>query len=381
MGLGKLFLVFGAFVVVMMRWKQKQLTPNAAFSLLAALLLLDLAPAFKYHSFYVMNPFHSGATLYPEPQPVRLEDGRTVSIHDLDLKHYRVNRPAGLTRPPLFEAMFSNDEPLSAFWQLYGVRSYGGYVNLSSYWYSGLYYNFNDLKLWKGAYTDQTSERFLDLFGVQYSYQPEDDALHLRPHALSRFMWFSNFEVLDDKATLQRLKQLNFNPRQTLIVQANPGLPPGDGTPGRKLEYRQMSSDEMYLDLSMKRPGLVFFNDSYHPGWTASVNGVPVNVQRAHYNFMAVPVPGGPAKVVFRFDPPPFKAGLQLAGVGLLVFVLAAVRIGWQARRQEKNDATFPDSQPHRITPSKSFLQHYPLMVSGLGALLIFSLLQLIFDF
>ncbi|MCF8721675.1 YfhO family protein [Nitrospina gracilis] len=382
MGLGKLFIVFGAFLLILIYRRQQRITANTAFCLLAALLILDLVPAFKLHSFYVMNPFYAGSTLYPQARPLHLEDGRAVSLSDLELQHYRVNRPAGLLRPPLFEAMFGRDEPLSAYWQLYGVRSYGGYVNLTSHYYTRLYNNFNKLKLWKGAYTDQTDPRFLDLFGVKYAYRPDTGVLHVRPEPLSRFMWFSRYEVLElEDDALKRLKAPEFDPRQILILNTDPGLPDMQAGEGRRLDYETVTSDELRVSVSSAQPGLVFFNDSYHPGWQAAVNGTAAPILRAHHNFMAVAVPAGPAEVVFRFAPPPFGAGIKLAGVGLLVFALAALRIRVEEKKQSAGASRPSGVEPNDPAKPQPLLQRHPKTLRGLGALLILSLIQLFFNF
>ncbi len=48
---------------------------------------------------------------------------------------------------------------------------------------------------------------------------------------------------------------------------------------------------------------ILLLQDSYYPGWTATVNETPVTVSRANVNFRAVPLPSGASRVIFEYNP------------------------------------------------------------------------------
>ena len=78
-------------------------------------------------------------------------------------------------------------------------------------------------------------------------------------------------------------------------------------------------------------------NDSYFPGWKATVAGRLEPIRQANFAFRAVLVPAGQHTVQFVFDPIIWKVGLGISGVTLLILVGWA---GWQQRRNSKYRAS-----------------------------------------
>jgi hypothetical protein len=70
---------------------------------------------------------------------------------------------------------------------------------------------------------------------------------------------------------------------------------------------------------------LVFFSVPWEEGWTATVNGAPVHIEKANIGFMAVRVPAGPADIRFDYMTPGLFEGMiitSIAGIALLVYIL-----------------------------------------------------------
>jgi dolichol-phosphate mannosyltransferase len=114
-----------------------------------------------------------------------------------------------------------------------------------------------------------------------------------------------------------------------LAISSPDGLPL-DSLPGMKT---QPEADFAVLPLAEPRtasrvafdspgqPGWVTLDESWHPDWTATMDGAPVIVYRAAGSFPAVPVPSGKHRVVFHFQPPAWYA-LCLGG-GAISWLLA----------------------------------------------------------
>jgi uncharacterized membrane protein YfhO len=74
-------------------------------------------------------------------------------------------------------------------------------------------------------------------------------------------------------------------------------------------------------------PAFLLLTDAYYPGWTATVNGEPVDVRRADVMFRAVPVPAGESIVIFEYRPAWLPAVLIAGGmIWLLAVLWAAAR-------------------------------------------------------
>ena len=67
-------------------------------------------------------------------------------------------------------------------------------------------------------------------------------------------------------------------------------------------------------------------NDSFYPGWRATVDGAPAPIEQANHRFMAVPVARGPHRVMLEYTSTYFVPGLALTGFGLLACALVYVR-------------------------------------------------------
>ncbi len=77
--------------------------------------------------------------------------------------------------------------------------------------------------------------------------------------------------------------------------------------------------------VNLKRENLVFYAIPYEEGWSATVDGKPVKVEKANVGFMAVRVPEGEHTVRFNYMTPGLKAGALItiiAAIMLTVYIL-----------------------------------------------------------
>ena len=127
---------------------------------------------------------------------------------------------------------------------------------------------------------------------------------------------------------LKRLRSKGFDPRETLLLEEEPLVPPRNAAkapfPGRaRTRIVSDSPDEVRIEASTPKPAFLLLLDTYFPGWKAEVDGSPAKIYRADYNFRAVALPAGTSEVRFRYEPASFRAGLGLALASL--FLLAAL--------------------------------------------------------
>jgi hypothetical protein len=64
---------------------------------------------------------------------------------------------------------------------------------------------------------------------------------------------------------------------------------------------QEVSVNSINIDTRQDSSQYLLINESYHPGWTAQVNGKEVNIKRANSVFMAVKLPKGQNHVELRF--------------------------------------------------------------------------------
>lgn len=96
--------------------------------------------------------------------------------------------------------------------------------------------------------------------------------------------------------------------------------------------YRRPARDEIVLAIDAgARDAVVVVSESYHPWWTASVDGTPAPLLRAFVGYQAVHVGPGRHDIVLRFTPPSLVRAADLAstvawGIVLAVGVAVALR-------------------------------------------------------
>lgn len=94
-------------------------------------------------------------------------------------------------------------------------------------------------------------------------------------------------------------------------------------------------ANEAKYEVDSEQGGLVVFSEVYYPGWTAAVDGQPVEVGRANYVLRAINVPAGKHEVVFEFKPQSIQTTETIAYVALGVLALLIVAaIVWSIKRK-----------------------------------------------
>jgi uncharacterized membrane protein YfhO len=83
------------------------------------------------------------------------------------------------------------------------------------------------------------------------------------------------------------------------------------------------------------RPGLLFLSIPYSSGWSATLDGEPVEVVRANTAFSGIAVPAGEHTVVLRYVTPGLREGLLLAVCALL----AAIAYAFVVHRRRRTAA------------------------------------------
>jgi hypothetical protein len=84
-----------------------------------------------------------------------------------------------------------------------------------------------------------------------------------------------------------------------------------------------------HIALSLSAPApkgsALVVSENYYPGWRATVDGKAVNVERADFVLMGIPLPEGARQVELRFNSGTYETGKRITQSALLVALLCAV--------------------------------------------------------
>ena len=95
--------------------------------------------------------------------------------------------------------------------------------------------------------------------------------------------------------------------------------------------------------VNREKSTLVFFSVPYDDGWSATVNGKEVNVEKANIGFMAVPVEAGESKIVFTYKTPLLCEGIKVSVAAAAVFVIYLIIC--LATRKKRADTVYPEGE------------------------------------
>lgn len=97
--------------------------------------------------------------------------------------------------------------------------------------------------------------------------------------------------------------------------------------------------------IDLERENLVYFSVPYDEGWSATVNGKPVDIEKVNIGFMAVKCDEGANEIRFTYKTPGLHAGFIASAGGLLLFVLYLLLSRRLSRKNPKEYA--PDPRGH----------------------------------
>lgn len=148
-----------------------------------------------------------------------------------------------------------------------------------------------------------------------------------------------------DQDTARRLLDAAFNPdREILLYDTPASLGPladdgaeaaASGPAGTAAIVRE-STRQLVIDATAAQDGFLLLADTFYPGWTAHVDGVPTPIYRANHSVRGIALPKGRHEVRFTYEAPGFARGLLVTTVALALLLLwtaAAAYASWRTNR------------------------------------------------
>jgi hypothetical protein len=173
--------------------------------------------------------------------------------------------------------------------------------------------------------------------GLSQIYSGPDARVYRIEDALPRtWVVHAQRSVDDGEAALDAVSAPGFDARRVAVTERRvpgvPGEPGRDADPPGRSRVIRYDPERVRLRVQTSRPGLVVLDDTFFPGWAASVDGRESPVERVDYVLRGVRVGAGSHTVEFRYEPLSWTLGWIISLValgGLLIATLA----GWRRRR------------------------------------------------
>jgi hypothetical protein len=132
-------------------------------------------------------------------------------------------------------------------------------------------------------------------------------------------------EVGDEREALARLSEVARASSRAAVVERTPGA--GPLRVARNPGEVRMESWPGGARLAVSAPdgGLLVVNDTFYPGWVATVDGAPAPILWTNHLFMGIPLEPGDHTVLLEYKPPSVPLGAAISLVAALALFIVAV--------------------------------------------------------
>jgi len=283
--------------------------PPRAFWILPAILVLELfTVSMGAISTYDRVPPEQQISIVPPPliahtladtdKPFRVDGERGVLANYGSL--YGLQDIRGIS--PLFLNrawnILESDLRHQVAWELFAVR----YV----------FIDWNELMI-----PSTIVGRGADIFGEINLHRLSDP----RPFAL---VTYRQFIARDDTHALELLHDPSINPRQTVILDRDPGVLSVD-RPSTPAQVTLFEPERVVIEADIALDGVLSVALVDYPGWHATIDGNTVNIIRAYGAMSAVPLTAGEHTVEFVYDPLSYRIGAVISIAAWLSISIASL--------------------------------------------------------
>ncbi|MFN7701436.1 MAG: YfhO family protein, partial [Deltaproteobacteria bacterium] len=105
------------------------------------------------------------------------------------------------------------------------------------------------------------------------------------------------------------------------------------------MRIANLEPQRVVLDAQLESEGYVVFSDAFFPGWSATLDGAPVDIVPANVAVRAVRVPAGAHRIEMRYAPRSVRTGLWLAAASLALATALLARERSLARRAQASSS------------------------------------------
>jgi hypothetical protein len=161
-------------------------------------------------------------------------------------------------------------------------------------------------------------ERAAPIFSIWGSFATGTPRVDIPTLPRLRFVSQARF-FPDHQTTEDFVRHESWDPFQVTLLQASTPAPLATFAPeAATMSITTHTPEYLSLNISASRPQIVFFGETFLPGWSARIDGEPAPIIAANRAFQAVRLPTGTHVLEWRYDPPGLMRGLLLSLLGVL---------------------------------------------------------------
>ena len=153
--------------------------------------------------------------------------------------------------------------------------------------------------------------------------------------------------VSSDLDAFNRMISPIFQPGADAVVSSSPkdwrNICDGSVSSAGRVIVAEQTDDRQRFEVESLCTALLVVNDSYFPGWAATLDGQSTEILRANSLVRGIVVPAGKHEVAFAYRPASFRIGAATSGITLVVLLLVLVGTGTRNRATRMTEAQPPE--------------------------------------
>ena len=186
----------------------------------------------------------------------------------------------------------------------------------------------------------KNNEKVLNMLNAKYAIISPEQPPQLIPGALGN-AWFVQ-EIKKVKTPDEEMAALDkFEPAYTAVVDINKfkiGKENFD-TSLATIELKEYKPNYLKYTSNSSAEKLAVFSEVYYPiGWTATIDGKPVDILRANYVLRAMYVPAGTHTIEMKFDMPTYHTGEKISLICSFILLGGLVGVVLLSVVKKKNE-------------------------------------------
>ena len=158
------------------------------------------------------------------------------------------------------------------------------------------------------------------------------------PHAFGNAWYIDDIKYVENaNAELKGMKGIDL--RHTAIADRKYEEALGKATPQdttATVNITAYQPNRLSYTAESEKGGIVVFSEIFYPGWTATVDGTPVEVGRVNYVLRAIKVPAGKHDIVLDFHPKSLKITETVAYSGYAVLLAVIIFLAISRMRKKE---------------------------------------------
>jgi hypothetical protein len=174
--------------------------------------------------------------------------------------------------------------------------------------------------------------------GLSVAYRGPDGVVYANHRALPRvFVVDAQHTVSDESGQLAAVTAPGFDGRGVAVTETPlPGLrQAAQAAPAAATAHlSSYQAKRVVITATASKPSLVVLTDTFFPGWSATLDGKSVPINRVDYLLRGISIGPGKHTIVFRYQPTSWRIGWIISLITLLALAGALIVSLVRRRRQ-----------------------------------------------